>query len=194
MAYVSLPTARTLFAMPQGVSRIEIKLFDLYAADAVALRVQGLTGLPAASWTEDGAQLLEALNAQAQTGYFLKTFAMITIIIGVASALLLSTYRRRPEIGIMRAMGASRNFVIVVFVLQGALIGVMGGLLGAGVGYLALLPFPTRDAFRSGTLPMDITQGNYGLAIVLTVLGAIAASILPARAAARVDPVTAIGQ
>ena len=194
MAYVSLATARTLFEMPQGVSRIEIKLFDLYAADAVALRVEGLTGLDAKSWTEDGAQLLEALKAQAQTGYFLKTFAMITIIIGVASALLLSTYRRRPEIGIMRAMGASRLFVVGVFVTQGALIGVMGGLLGAGIGYLALLPFPTRDAFRSGTLPMDITQGSYGLAIVLTVLGAIAASILPARAAARVDPVTAIGQ
>ena len=86
MAYVSLATARTLFEMPQGVSRIEIKLCDLYAADAVALRVEGLTGLDAKSWTEDGAQLLEALNAQAQTGYFLKTFAMITIIIGVASA------------------------------------------------------------------------------------------------------------
>lgn len=194
VAYVSLSTARTLFAMPQGVSRIEIKLFDLYAADATALRVRGLTGLPAKSWTEDGAQLLEALDAQAQTGYFLKTFAMITIIIGVASALLLSTYRRRPEIGIMRAMGASRLFVVGVFVTQGALIGVMGGLTGAAIGYLALLPFPTRDAFRSGTLPMDITQGSYGLAILLTVLGAIAASILPARAAARVDPVTAIGQ
>ena len=194
MAYVSLATARSLFEMPQGVSQIEIKLFDLYAADAVALRVEGLTGLDAKSWTEDGAQLLEALKAQAQTGYFLKTFAMITIIIGVASALLLSTYRRRPEIGIMRAMGASRLFVVGVFVTQGALIGGMGSLLGAGIGYLALLPFPTRDAFRSGTLPMDITQGSYGLAIVLTVLGAIAASILPARAAARVDPVTAIGQ
>jgi lipoprotein-releasing system permease protein len=194
MAYVSLPTARTLFAMPQGVSRIEIKLYDLYAADAVTLRVEGLTGLPAKSWTEDGAQLLEALKAQAQTGYFLKTFAMITIVIGVASALLLSTYRRRPEIGIMRAMGASRRFVVGVFVTQGALIGVMGGLSGALIGYLALLPFPTRDAFRSGTLPMDITQGSYGLAVTLTVIGAILASILPARAAARVDPVTAIGQ
>ncbi|MCB6179064.1 ABC transporter permease [Rhodobacter sp. Har01] len=194
MAYVSLSTARTLFAMPQGVSRIEIKLHDLYAADAVAPRIEALTGLPAESWTVNGAQLLEALNAQAQTGYFLKTFAMITIVIGVASALLLSTYRRRPEIGIMRAMGASRLFVVGVFVTQGALIGVMGGLLGAGVGYLALLPFPPRDAFRSGTLPMDITQGAYGLAITLTVIGAILASILPARSAARVDPVTAIGQ
>lgn len=194
MAFVSLATARNLFGMPQGVSRIEIKLFDLYAADAVALHIRGLTGLPAQSWTVDGAQLLQALKAQAQTGYFLKSFAMITIVIGVASALLLSTYRRRPEIGIMRAMGASRRFVVGVFVTQGALIGLLGGLLGAATGYLALLPFPSREAFRPGTLPMDITQGSYGLAILLTVIGATLASVLPARSAARVDPVTAIGQ
>ncbi|MCO8146655.1 ABC transporter permease [Rhodovulum tesquicola] len=192
--FVSLPTARTLFAMPQGVTRIEIKLADLNAADATALRIRGLTGLDAVPWTDGAEQLKEALNAQAQTGYFLKSFALITIVIGVASALLLSTYRRRPEIGIMRAMGAGRGFVVVVFVTQGALIGLLGGLMGAGLGYLALLPFPSREAFRPGTLPMDITQGSYGLAITLTVLGAILASILPARAAARVDPVTAISQ
>ena len=193
-AFVALPTARTLFALPQGVTRIEIKLADLYAADATALRIRALTGLDAVPWTDGAEQLMEALNAQAQTGYFLKSFALITIVIGVASALLLSTYRRRPEIGIMRAMGAGRGFVVFVFVTQGALIGLMGGLTGAALGYLALLPFPARDDFRVGTLPMDITQGSYGLAITLTVIGAIFASILPARAAARVDPVTAIGQ
>ncbi len=192
--FVSLSTARTLFAMPQGVTRIEIKLDDLNAADATALRIRALTGLDAVPWTDGAAQLMEALNAQAQTGYFLKTFALITIVIGVASALLLSTYRRRPEIGIMRAMGAGRGFVVFVFVTQGALIGLMGGVSGAVLGYLALLPFPSREAFRAGTLPMDITQGSYGLAITLTVIGAILASILPARSAARVDPVTAIGQ
>ncbi len=193
-AFVSLSTARTLFSMPQGVTRIEIKLNDLNAADANAQRIRALTGLDAVPWTDGAEQLMEALNAQAQTGYFLKTFALITIVIGVASALLLSTYRRRPEIGIMRAMGAGRRFVIFVFVAQGALIGLMGGVTGAALGYLALLPFPSRDAFQPGTLPMDITQGSYGLAITLTVIGAILASILPARSAARVDPVTAIGQ
>jgi len=192
--YVGLSTARTLFGLPQGVTRIEIKLADLNAADATALRIRALTGLDAVPWTDGAEQLMEALNAQAQTGYFLKSFALITIVIGVASALLLSTYRRRPEIGIMRAMGAGRGFVIFVFVTQGALIGLMGGLSGAALGYLALLPFPSRDAFEAGTLPMDITQGSYGLAITLTVIGAILASILPARAAAQVDPVTAIGQ
>lgn len=192
--YVSLPTARTLFALPQGVTRVEIKLSDLNAADATAQKIRAITGLDAKPWTDGAEQLMEALDAQAQTGYFLKSFALITIVIGVASALLLSTYRRRPEIGIMRAMGAKRGFVIFVFVTQGALVGLMGGIAGAALGYLALLPFPTRDAFQVGTLPMDITQGSYGLAITLTVIGAILASILPARAAARVDPVTAIGQ
>jgi lipoprotein-releasing system permease protein len=192
--FVSLSTARTLFAMPQGVTRIEIKLRDLNDADTTARRIRALTGLDAVPWTDGAEQLMEALDAQAQTGYFLKTFALITIVIGVASALLLSTYRRRPEIGIMRAMGAGRGFVVFVFVTQGALVGLMGGLSGAALGYLALLPFPSRDAFEPGTLPMDITQGSYGLAITLTVIGAILASILPARSAARVDPVTAIGQ
>jgi len=192
--FVSQPTARTLFAMPQGVTKIEIKLGDLNAADATALRIGALTGLDAVPWTDGAEQLMEALDAQAQTSYFLKTFALITIVIGVASALLLSTYRRRPEIGIMRAMGAGRGFVIFVFVAQGALIGLMGGLMGAALGYLALLPFPSRDAFQAGTLPLDITQGSYGLAITLTVIGAILTSILPARSAARVDPGTATGQ
>lgn len=195
-AYVSLGTARTLFKMPQGVTRVEIKLTDLYAADTLAPRIKALTGLDAKSWTEQAAQLLDALQAQAQTGYILKAFALLTIIIGVASALLLSTYRRRPEIGIMRAMGAGRWFVVVVFVSQGALIGLMGGLFGAAAGYGVLLAFPGRDSFAPGQngLPIDITQGAYGLAIVLTTLGAILASILPARTAARLDPVTAIGQ
>ena len=71
--------------------------------------------------------------------------------------------------------------------------GLLGGMSGAALGYLALLPFPPREAFEPGTLPIDITQGSYGLAITLTVIGAILASILPARSAARVDPVTAIG-
>mgnify|MGYP006975180679 CR=1 FL=1 len=53
-----------------------------------------------------------------------------------------------------------------------------------------------RESFAPGQsgLPIDITEGAYGLAITLTTLGAILASILPARAAARLDPVTAIGQ
>ncbi|MBU1305852.1 MAG: FtsX-like permease family protein [Alphaproteobacteria bacterium] len=193
-AFVSLATARTLFAQPQGVSRIEIKLADLNQANDFASRIAAQTGLKATPWTQGNAQLLDGLRAQASSGNLIKGFALITIVIGVASALLLSTYRRRPEIGIMRAMGASRRFVVGVFVAQGTLIGLMGGLIGAGLGFLALAPFPVPELAPPGGLPVDVRQGAYGLAIVLTTVGAILASILPARSAARVDPVSVIGQ
>lgn len=193
-AFISLSAARTLFELPQGISRIEIKLTDLNQAEAYAKRIASDTGLKATPWTAGNAQLLDGLRAQANSGNLIKGFALITIVIGVASALLLSTYRRRPEIGIMRAMGASRWFVIFVFVTQGALIGILGGLIGAGLGYLALSPFPVPELAPPGGLPVDVRQGAYGLAISLTAIGAILASILPARAAARVDPVSVIGQ
>jgi lipoprotein-releasing system permease protein len=193
-AYVSLDTARTLLAVPQGVTRIEIKLVDLMAADEAAVRIKAVTGLDATSWTEQGAQVMQALDAQGQTGLLLKTFAMVSIVIGIASSLLLSTYRRKAEIGIMRAMGASRRFVVFVFVAQGALVGLLGGLAGAGIGYLVLSAFPPRDAAHPSVMPIDIGEGAFGLAILLTVAIAILASILPARSASRVDPVTAIGQ
>lgn len=193
-AYVSLDTARTLLIVPQGVTRIEVKLAELMAADATALRISAITGLKAKSWTEQGAQVMSALKAQGQTGLLLKTFAMVSIVIGIASSLLLSTYRRKAEIGIMRAMGASRRFVVFVFVAQGALVGLLGGLSGAGLGYLVLSAFPPRDAAHPAAMPIDIGQGAFGLAILLTVAIATLAAILPARSAARVDPVTAIGQ
>ena len=119
---------------------------------------------------------------------------MVSIVIGIASSLLLSTYRRKAEIGIMRAMGASRRFVVFVFVSQGALVGLLGGLLGAGLGYIVLQAFPPRDAAHPSVMPIDIHEGAFGLAVLLTVTIATLAAILPARAAARVDPVTAIGQ
>lgn len=193
-AFVSLPAARSLFDLDQGISRIEIKLHDLNAAESYARRIAAMTGLKATPWTENNAQLLDGLRAQKNSGDLIKAFSLITIVIGVASALLLSTYRRRPEIGIMRAFGASRVFVVVVFVIQGILVGLIGGVLGAGLGYLVMSPFPVPQQAQAGSLPVDVRQGDYFMAIILTVLGAIMASILPARAAAKVDPVEVIGQ
>jgi len=192
--YVNLKTARGLFALRHGISRIEVRIADLWAAERFAEIAASATGLKATPWTAENAQLLSGLDAQARSGAIIKGFALITIVIGVASALLLSTYRRRAEIGIMRAMGATRGFVVAVFVAQGGLIGLSGGLIGAGLGWLALSPFPPPDQIEPGGFPIDLTQGGFGLAIVLTLAGALAASILPARAASKVDPVTAINQ
>lgn len=191
--YLNIRAARVLLDLPEGLSRYDIKLDDLQQAKRVAADLRARTGLKATAWQDQNAQLLEGLTAQARSGDLIKAFALVTIIIGVASALLLSTYRRQSEIGIMRAMGASRPFVIFVFVIQGALIGLAGGLIGAGLGYLSLLPFPPPEATAGGGLPVDYRQGAYGAAIALTLVGAVLAAIWPAYSASRIDPVKAIG-
>jgi lipoprotein-releasing system permease protein len=193
-AFIDIATARSLFQSPNAVSRIEVRLDDFNAAPAMAARIAAATGLDASPWTETSEQLFDALKAQANTGLVLKAFAMITIVIGIASALMLTTYRRRSEIGIMRAMGATQVFILVVFVTQGAVIGLIGGVAGAILGFAVLAPFPSLADVQPGQLPIDVAQGSIGLAIALTTLGATLAAILPARAASRIDPVEAIGQ
>ncbi len=191
--YMNFNTARALFDLPSGISRIEMKVAPPDAAPGIAAHLQRATGLEATAWTDENAQLFEALDAQARTGTVIKAFALVSIVIGIASAMLLSIVRRRGEIGIMRAVGVSRRFVLGVFVLEGTLIGAAGAVAGALTAWLALIPFPPLAEVEGGGLPVDRAQGDYLLAIALTSVAAALASLLAARQATRVDPVEAIG-
>jgi lipoprotein-releasing system permease protein len=196
LAYVNLDTARVLFDLADGLTEIEIKLADIYAAPAVARQLSDATGLDATSWTDKNARLREALQGQRSSGDIIKFFTLLTIVIGVASALLLSTYRRRPEIGIMRSFGISQRFVSWVFVLQGAFIGILGSVLGCllGWGFSTLLVSIPRGGGSANPLPVDPALGEYQVALLLAAVASILAAILPARSASRVDPVEAISQ
>lgn len=192
--YMNFTAARALFDLTSGISRIELKVAPVADAPRIAATLRRATGLKATSWTEENSQLFDALDAQGRTGTIIKVFALITIIVGIASAMLLSISRRRSEIGILRAMGTSKTLVVTIFILEGTLIGICGAVCGALLAWLALAPFPPiAEVGRSG-LPIDRNQGDFLLAIVLTSVAAALASILPARRAAGIDPVEAIGQ
>jgi len=191
--YMNFATARALFDLPTGVSRIEMKTEPPTVAPLAAAFLRGSTGLKATAWTEENAQLFEGLDAQGRTGTIIKTFALVTIMVGIASAMSLSVVRRQSEIGIMRAMGAGKTFVVSIFVLEGTLIGLFGALMGAGLTWIALEPFPPIGQVARGNLPIDQDQGSFFLAIALTTLAGALASIQPALRAARIDPVEVIG-
>jgi lipoprotein-releasing system permease protein len=192
--YMNFTTARALFDLPSGISRFELKVAAVADAPRLAERLERATGLKVKAWTEENAQLFEALDAQGRTGDIIKTFALLTIMIGIASAMLLSVMRRRSEIGIMRAAGVSRFFILQVFVLEGVFIGITGSISGALLAWATLVPFPPIAQVQGGGLPIDVGQGGFVIAVVLTTLASALASIIPARRAARLDPVEAIGQ
>ncbi|HEY9218320.1 MAG TPA: ABC transporter permease [Phenylobacterium sp.] len=191
--FLSLQTARPLFRLPEGVTNIEIKLDRPDEALAVAHFLKGATGLRSTPWQEKNESLDDALRAQGQTGQLIQIFSLVSIVIGVASALVLSAYRRRPEIGIMRAAGISSGFIARVFILQGLLIGLTGALFGCAAGYglcrwLASITGPGGEP----ALPIAPERGGYLAVFLLTTLGAVAASAWPARSASKVDPLEAI--
>ena len=194
LGYVNLETARVLFDLPEGLSEIELKLENIYAARDLARQIANGTGLEVSAWMDKNQRLREALEGQGSSGSIIKMFTLITIVVGVASALLLTTMRRRPEIGIMRSFGLSERFVLSVFMLQGALIGIIGSVIGclAGFGFSVLVAGITTPS--GGKLPVEPALGQYQSALLLAAAASIIAAFWPARSASRIDPVEAIAQ
>lgn len=193
VVYTSLDAARRLFDMPFGVDKLEVKLEDYRIARPMAAELRTAWKSDVTSWNERNERIEDALRSQASTGTVIKGFSLLLTIVGVSSALLLTTFRRRPEIGIMRAMGVSRRFIVGVFILQGILVGLTGSSMGAAVGWafcegLSLLRHPDGRPL----LPIDPALGGYPEAVLLTTAAAALAALLPARAASRVDPVQVI--
>ncbi len=195
VVFLSIRTARPLFRLPEGVTNIEVKLHDPGRAREFAAFLHEATGLRATSWQERNTNLEGALIAQARTGILIQIFSLISVLIGIASALSLSANRRRGEIGIMGAFGVARRFIAAVFVLQGLLIGVVGAGIGCLTGF-ALCSWLETLTKADGTMVLPIApgEGGYVAVFVLTTIGAVLASVIPARSAARLDPLEAIQQ
>ncbi len=194
VVYVDLTSARKLFDVIDGVSLIELKVSDVWQAPLVAERLGRATKLKASSWLDRNARLQEGLRAQASTSNMIKAFSLLTIAIGVASALFLSVSRRRADIGILRSFGIGRGAIVRTFVLQGFLIGTVGALVGVSLGYgfAQLLLLASMKANGTPAIPIDPSQGEYVWAILLAVSVSAIAAVLPAWSASRIDPLEAI--
>jgi lipoprotein-releasing system permease protein len=194
VVYLDLSQARKLFAVGDGVSVIELKVHDVWDVQSLAVRLGRATGLEPSNWLDRNTRLEAGLRAQASTGAMIKGFSLLTIAIGVASALYLSVSRRRAEIGILRSFGIGRGQIMRSFMLQGLTVGVCGAATGASLGYgfaVALLGY-AANTVGAPSIPIDPARGEYVSAIVLASLASVVASLLPAWSASRIDPLEAI--
>ncbi|WP_349261264.1 ABC transporter permease [Povalibacter sp.] len=188
-AYIDLKQAQSLLGLPGGVTLIDLKVEEIFSADRVARRIARLTGLKAQSWMETNSQLLNALSAQSLSTGMISFFVAVSVAFGIASVLSVSVVQHTREIGILRAMGATRPKMLRVFLLQGAVFGLIGSLAGSALGYGLVWSF---NAFGPRLFTVPVSMPLILSAVTLaTVTGVIAAAV-PARRAARLDPVAAI--
>lgn len=192
--YVGLRSAQTLLDLVGGVSSIDLGLHRIYEADAVAGRIAAETGLQADSWIRTNAQFFTALTSQRVSSNVIRFFVGLSAAFGIASVLVVSVVQRSKEIGILRAMGATRGQMLRIFLLQGAIVGLLGSLLGSGLAWLFLALWRTLARNADGTPMFAITvePGLIGAAAAGAALVGLLAAVIPARRAARLDPVEAI--
>jgi lipoprotein-releasing system permease protein len=145
-------------------------------------------------WQQANAQLVSALNAQSVSTALIRGVVMVVVVLGIASVLVVSVVQKRREIGILRAMGATRGQIQRVFLLQGAIVGALGSALGVVLA-LALIVAFTHFVRGSDGLPLFVIslspQLALSIAAIATVCGVLAA-VAPARRAAALDPAQAI--
>jgi len=186
--------AQTLLDLVGGVSSVEVRVREIFAADRVAADITARTGLVADSWMRTNAQLLTALRSQSSSSQMIQFFVILAVAMGIASVLVVSVVQKGKEIGILRAMGTARRTVLWIFLLQGGTVGLLGSAVGAamGAGLGALFQSLARNADGSPTFPIAVSAALVlRSAAIATVTGVLAAA-LPARSAARLDPAVAI--
>ncbi|WP_292038038.1 ABC transporter permease [Massilia sp. UBA6681] len=187
--YLDMKQAQSLLDLPGAATVIDLTVDDIFAAREIAARTARLTGLKVESWMETNAQLMNALRSQSLSTRMISTFVALSVALGIASVLSVSVVQRTREIGILRAMGITRGQMLRVFLVQGALLGLAGSLLGGGAGYALVGAFNTFGP-KLFTIPLDPAL-LAGAAALATVTGIVSAAV-PARRAAALDPVEAI--
>lgn len=186
--------AQTLLDLVGGVSSVEVRVREIFAAREVAARIEARTGLVAESWMQTNAQLLVALQSQSSSSQMIQFFVILAVAMGIASVLVVSVVQKGKEIGILRAMGTSRRTVLWIFLIQGGIVGLLGSVLGTalGAGLGALFASMAKNADGSPTFPITVGVALVARAAAIALGTGLLAAALPARSAARLDPAVAI--
>jgi lipoprotein-releasing system permease protein len=192
--YTDLRAAQSLLGIPGRITNLDVSVRDIMRADEVAGRLRAQSGQLIESWIQTNNQVFAAINNQDIMTLLIRTFITIVVALGIASVLVVSVVQKRKEIGILRAVGATRRQMLGVFLLQGVMVGVGGAVLGSGLGMLLVSVFSRVLRAADGT-PLFSLTFDYRLVGIMMVGAAILgllAAVLPARNAARLDPAQAI--
>ncbi len=192
--YTPIRTAQSLLGIPGGVTNIDLRIREIFSANEVAKRLQAVGNVNVESWMQTNGQLLNALQAQSVSTTMIRVFVSIVVMLGIASVLVVSVVQKRKEIGILRAIGASRGQMTRVFLLQGALVGFIGSAVGVLIAWGLVFAFTrlVRTSSGQALFNIEVTPQLLVVSCVLATLCGVLASIAPARRAAALDPAQAI--
>ena len=209
LALINLSDAQKLYRLGNAVTGVRLKLDDLFAAPRVAHELVPLLPVDAEvrDWTLSHANFFRAVAIEKRMMFLILTLIVAVAAFNIVSAQVMVVTDKQADIAILRTQGASPASILSIFVIQGALVGTIGTLLGVAGG-LALaynidtvVPFIERvlgvqfldkSVYYISELPSQVQQADVllvaGIAFALTLL----ATLYPSWRAARINPAEAL--
>ncbi|MEQ9464948.1 MAG: lipoprotein-releasing ABC transporter permease subunit [Haliea sp.] len=210
-AVVHLAQASQLAGLEGGVSGLQLQSRDLFGVSQLGWELLG--SLPAGYYTTNWMMSHGNLYAAIQLSRDLVSILLFSIIavaaFNVVSSLVLVVFDKQGDIAILRTLGASGGDITWIFLLQGAMIGLVGAVLGAlcgvvlslgipplvaGLEQLLGLHFLSTDVYPVSFLPVDILAVDVALVTAVAFAMCILAALYPARRAARLAPALILHQ
>ena len=200
LALVSLENAKRLLGK-SGVTGIELSIRDIYTAPEVSKKIVSLLGYPyrVRNWIEMNKNLFAALKLEKFAMFIILALIIIVAAFNIASILIMIVLEKTREIGILRAMGATRRKIMRIFMIDGVIVGGFGTGLGLLIGYILcwalgkykFISLPA-DVYFLDKLPVKMQPLDFVIVAVSAVVVSFLATIYPARRASKMDPVEAI--
>ncbi|MBA7658059.1 Lipoprotein-releasing system transmembrane protein LolE [subsurface metagenome] len=157
------------------------------------------------TWRDLNAGLFEIAGQKQSVGFFIAFIVIVIALVGIVNTMLLSIYERIPELGTMRAMGFSKGNIRWMMLMEGSVIGFLGGLFGVILGLAVVIPLTEVGIDMTSLIgnfempmPMDLHfrgEYNFGYMAFTFFLGWIISTVItliPARKATRIEPSEAL--
>ena len=209
VALVHMEDAARLFQLDNAVTGIRLRLEDLFQAPQVARELAGRLGggLKVEDWTRQHANFFRAVQTEKRVMFVILTLIVAVAAFNIVSTLVMVVTDKRADIAILRTLGATPGVILRIFIVQGALIGLLGTALGLIGGIALALNVETivpaiEEAFNTQFMPADVyyisdlpSQLNWPdvwqIGVVAFLLSLLA-TLYPAWRASRTQPAEAL--
>ena len=196
-AYALLKKAQIAQNRPNVVNQIRIRVADVNRAADIARRIERQHGYQAVSWDEANAQILDVFVVRNAIMYTVVSAILIVAGFGIFNIISTVTYEKARDIAILKSLGFEERDIRQIFLVQGLVVGSAGAVAGWIFGYglclvLASIRFEMSWVTDMSRLPLYWGLPPYGIAAVFALVSAGLAAWLPARKAARLNPVDII--
>ena len=209
LALVNIEDAQKLFQMGDAVSGLRLRLDDLFLARGVSrdLMVKLDRDLYATDWTRSHANFFRAVEIEKRVMFIILLLIVAVAAFNIVSTLVMLVTDKQSDIAILRTLGASPGSIVQVFMVQGALIGVIGTLSGVVFGLLlaynigTVVPFIenllgfkflAKDIYYITELPSDVQFGDVTTIALVSLVLSFIATLYPSWRASRINPAEAL--